>query len=949
MLNNYSFLQIIWLIVCFNSLLSRPLSAQSTETIDRLRNKAESLYAQGDYPKALTHYLDGYRLARRTDGVRAANLAVDISSIYHMRGEFRRGATLCHEGVTLLQRAATQPDSVWFKLNSSLGEMYKKLNDQDSCYLYFSRANALLQQHPELENRIPDYVIYHYNNQGMMYVRAGGYTEGLSYLTKALAIAEKKATSKEDIAILQNNLGELYEGLGLFKKALLLRKSALRNYPKKDFYKYQIYSGISWDALQHASYREGLFYATNAFILSKSIAEKTPTHSNLLAATLALNWIGKSYYLLGNYEQAVEYYKSALKRHNAILGNRGNVVAYSYLGLANAEKARGHLTKALLLCQSALIASHLDFHSNKLSSNPTPEQALSDQSLFESLVLKAELLSQRFNSTGRLADLHNAYLTYECALAVADAMRKSYNALDTKWFFATQVRPAYLRAFETAYSFYQHTHKADDQERAFSLLERAKAAALTDVTRELLIKPANVPADLLAQERALQRTITTLKLHDADTPPTKLTDAQIRLAQLQQRLENEFPAYYRAKYRPQSVQAAQVRATLDNQTAYLSYLLTPNALYVAVVTHEGLHISRRANSKALTTAVQTLRTALYTNPGLGNYIGAAAARTAYRWLIDPVAHQLAGKDRLIVSRDGDLHRLPFDVLETGQTTDDFLVKHHAISYVASASALLNRPGAGPDKQANSLLGLAPFTEPTNAKAITLSYLPASRSEVEGLPGEALTGRAATKRRFMRTYANYELLHLATHARANDAEPARSYIAFYPDGNPDKLYAEEIHNLSLTRTQLVVLSACETGNGKLQAGEGVMSLAQAFAYAGCPSVISTLWNAHDASTAYLSQRLYAHLQAGHPIDVALQRTRLDYFRSDLFPKLNHPHYWANFVLIGDRQPVYVPSPSITQLIGIALLILLLPGVLLLVRHRTRSRAAQTRLRQPASDQ
>ena len=136
-----------------------------------------------------------------------------------MKGDYRHGATICHEGVTLLRQARTQPDSVWFKLNSSLGEMYKKQNNQDSCYLYFSRANAILQQHPELESRIAEYVIYHYNNQGMMYVRNNAYTEGLGYLIKALSVTEKQDASQEDIALLQNNLGGLYERLGQFQKA----------------------------------------------------------------------------------------------------------------------------------------------------------------------------------------------------------------------------------------------------------------------------------------------------------------------------------------------------------------------------------------------------------------------------------------------------------------------------------------------------------------------------------------------------------------------------------------------------------------------------------------------------------------------------------------------------------------------------------------------------------
>lgn len=935
MVKIYKFALLLYLITLFTYLRPTILRAQSVETIDRLRNKAEKLYAEGNYSQALSNYLDSYHLARKLDNVRAANLTVDISSIYHMQGDYRRGASLCLEGVALLKQATTQPDSVWFKLNSSLGEMYKKLNKQDSCYLYFSRANNLLRRHPELESRIADYVIYHYNNQGMMYVREGGYTEGLSYLTKAISVAEKHTTSNEDIAILQNNLGELYEGLGQFEKALALRKSAARLYAKNDFYKYQIYSGVTWDALQSKSYKEAITYSKQALSLSRSLAKTNPTQANLLAETLILNHLGQYYYQLGEYDQASNHYNRSILLHQKYLIKKGKIIADSYVGLASVQQAKGNIESALQLSQQAILANQLQINSGHMTDKLTASDAISEKGLFEAITLKAGLLWRRFQQKKNRADAQLALNTYEQALATADALRKSYNALDTKWFFATQVQPTYIKAFETAWSLYTYTHLPADKEHAFSLLERSKAATLADVNRELLIKPANVPADLLTKERTLQRTITKQKLESTGTPSPALVDAQIQLAQLQQRFEKEFPNYYRAKYQPQNVSSARVQAALEDHTAYLSCLLVQDALYTAVVTQDGLAIVRKSGNLAtLRAALKTLDAALYTNPGLGNYTGTSSAIAGYRWLIEPIAHLLKNTDRLIISQDGDLHRLPFEVLETGRIVDDFLIKQYAISYVPSANALIQRVSKTEHESRNKLLGLAPFIEPVGAKTalLGLPYLPASQNEVEQLPGEPLLGKAATKARFMRSYVNYNILHFATHAYANNVEPARSFVAFYPDGSPDKLYAAEIYNLSLPVTSLVMLSACETGTGKLQPGEGVLSLAQAFAYAGCPSVVSTLWSANDESMAYLSQQLYTHLQAGLPIDVALQRTRIDYFKSALYPKLNHPHYWANLVLIGARKPVYDTPWFTMKTLGVIVGLLLCLGVALVIWQR-----------------
>jgi CHAT domain-containing protein len=146
-------------------------------------------------------------------------------------------------------------------------------------------------------------------------------------------------------------------------------------------------------------------------------------------------------------------------------------------------------------------------------------------------------------------------------------------------------------------------------------------------------------------------------------------------------------------------------------------------------------------------------------------------------------------------------------------------------------------------------------------------------------------------------------------------------AFYPDSADYKLFTNEIYNLSLQNTRLIVLSACEAGRGKLNRGEGVMSLARAFAYAGCPSVITTLWNAQDRSTAFLSERLHEHIKAGEPLDIALQNARIDYFNAPIGKELDHPYYWANFVLIGNYQPIVQQSywPWLLALAAIVLII------------------------------
>ena len=155
--------------------------------------------------------------------------------------------------------------------------------------------------------------------------------------------------------------------------------------------------------------------------------------------------------------------------------------------------------------------------------------------------------------------------------------------------------------------------------------------------------------------------------------------------------------------------------------------------------------------------------------------------------------------------------------------------------------------------------------------------------------------------FLKSVNRYNIIHLATHASVNNKEPSRSFIAFYPEDANYKLFAPEISNLNLDSARLVILSACETGSGQLVKGEGLMSLSRAFAYAGCPNIITSLWKAEDQTTAYLTSQLHHYLDKGYTKDMALQQAKNDLLTNEkIDPKFKSPVYWAHLVFIGEYE-------------------------------------------------
>jgi len=167
---------------------------------------------------------------------------------------------------------------------------------------------------------------------------------------------------------------------------------------------------------------------------------------------------------------------------------------------------------------------------------------------------------------------------------------------------------------------------------------------------------------------------------------------------------------------------------------------------------------------------------------------------------------------------------------------------------------------------------------------------------------------ATRGNFLRNAEKYGVLHLATHGFTDELNPLRSRLLFAESTEEEDpfVYASDLYNLQLT-AGLAVLSACQTGTGQWRRGEGVMSLARAFAFAGCPSLVMSMWNVSDKSTSELMVAFYEELQSGKNKDEALRMAKLRYLQN-VSPEYAKPVYWAGFVPIGEMDAI--PEAQLT---------------------------------------
>ncbi|WP_304197821.1 CHAT domain-containing tetratricopeptide repeat protein [Flavobacterium alvei] len=279
---------------------------------------------------------------------------------------------------------------------------------------------------------------------------------------------------------------------------------------------------------------------------------------------------------------------------------------------------------------------------------------------------------------------------------------------------------------------------------------------------------------------------------------------------------------------------------------------------------------------------------------------------------------------LIIVPDGILNFLPFEALITKEsTTTNFAQMHYLlndfkIAYNNSAGFYLNGKPISNDKK--SVLGIFPVFEKTNYE------LTFSKTEMQSIKsnfdGEFFENSNATFDNFRKNATNYSILHLSTHATSGDTETPAN-IKFY---DREILYSE-LYNLNIN-PDLVVLSACETGIGKLYKSEGAMSVARGFQFAGAQNLLFSLWKVNDYTTSVFMADFYKNIKNGSSYLDANHQAKLDFLNDKSISNAKKsPYYWSAFVYYGGIEAAEKPTHYYFYILGLLILI----GLFLVFKH------------------
>jgi CHAT domain-containing protein/tetratricopeptide (TPR) repeat protein len=645
--------------------------------------------------------------------------------------------------------------------------------------------------------------------------------------------------------------------------------------------------------------------AVKYYQITEQILEKINHQKELEGIYVNLHF---AYLKKGDFRNAKRYFhKANQKIYNVLFQSR------LYNNLAWSLAQQKSYKEAFLNYQKALSLLPINFQNKHSGNSPissTIKLIVEKDYLLYPIQDKADTWLDYYKATNTKSHLTNALKTYALADSMIDFMRYEHVGEGSKLFWRQKTRGMYERAIEASYL-------AGDTEAAFRFFEKSKAVLLSDKLNELGANQ-QLTENSAKRQRTLRDSIANLQNQLASLPANdaKRNGIQRRLEQFnddfeafRKQLESTNPAYYRYKYDNSTPTIADFQKSISANgsgaptVGFVSYFVGDSAIYAfcldqkARLVRLSLHPSDYQSLANEFLSLCADRSRL--NAHYPQY--RALAHRLYQLLWKPLGMTAS---RVIISQDGVF--LPFETLLVQPNQNDFLLKHHAISYTYSANFLAkNHTDLAPSLRQGdklfhrSFVGFAPETFQPSLRQASLKGSVAALEAVEEKFwwGKTLKNDEATKAQFMRYAPHSRVIQLFTHADADSTEAVEPRIYFHDAA----LRLSELTQADRFAAQLLVLSACKTGVGQNQRGEGVFSLARGFAALGIPSTITTLWSVEDQPTYELTKLFYHYLDQGLPKDEALQHAKLDWInQGDTADAL--PSQWAGMILVGDTAPL-----------------------------------------------
>ncbi len=918
---------------------------------------ATCFYCKNQFTQALNYYTEAQSLVQKTPEtattqILLARICHNLANCHFNLGKLEKAIQQYETALAIRQKVIAPNHPQMASSFMALGRCAYKVVERKKALLFYQKAlNIYLQNYG---NNHPQ-VAYAYGALGETYFTFYQYEEALNYYQKALNI-RSAVFGKEHPSVAYCYA---YMGLIAFKK---------RAYP------------------------EALNYFQKALAIRLKVFGEN--HSSVAYCYM---YMGRVCLMEQQHEQSLDYFQKALLVRQTLYASPHYEIAIIDDYIGRTYLAQQQHEKALQFFQQALHNLIPNYANKDVYDIPPTDKNLSFLRLYKILESKARVFEQLHQQDKtQLKNLLAAYANNDKLVALVNQTLQGYKTDASKLSWGEGMMFIYEDVIRLALELNQHPQISKTTSipltDIFTYIENSKAALLRSNLNETQAKiTANIPADLLAQEKDLKIELNHLdkSIVNLEAIGTKKEDAELlklqsnyfdakqAYDQLIQQFEDKYRAYYNIKYNATTVSITQLQSCLQANTTLIEYFVGDKNIFIFKINSNNFEM--KSLKKPRDFEEMLLAFDEFINKQNKGYY-CELGQELYEVLIAPLALNLeegntSKQQELIIIPDGMLARLPFEALlyksvSKKQEYKDlpYLLNHFSIRYHYSAtlwyeSKMVSRQQVGGKNIAPSFAGFAPVVydglvgeekesergsvSPYSGKrsvGLTIrgeryAALPFTEKEIEsikklfedkGLFATSFTRENANVKQFTQLLEKetFQFIHIAAHGVYNANQPDYSGILFSPSAedeaeekedlitiqenetannktkraneeNRSKQYEENILHISdtyhfnLRATDLVVLSCCESGIGKLAKGEGMIAMNRGFLYAGAKNVIYTLFKVYDEASCELSTQLFTAILAGEPYASALRKAKLQLIRAQNLA----PVYWAGYVLIG----------------------------------------------------
>ena len=831
-----------------------------------------------------------------------------------------------------------------------LFKKWKKTNERENLHkaILFTKESLSIKDSLQIKSsKSLDKTLY---NLGVFNSRIQEYFTAITYLIRLSETGQrnKKIVANSELSIAYKNIGDYHKALITIEKAIELCPNDSK-YDKKrvDFYllKADIYSSMG--------YKKNSSKIKSSLQKADSILQSV-SYNPIIQKSNLLQTEGNRLLKTEEYHKAIVKFSQSLKGLNPLdSSNRAtthNSLGLSFLKIKLLDSSKLHLQEATKYNRNYTPAYENlgDFYITKkefkkgllfyqkaiqYTFDPTKTYDYSDIIKEENLELipnkyytlnhliqKANGWMQYYDHDKNEEHLTQALKTFRIADKLVDVIRFESSEYKSKLYWREQASSLYMKAVEASFLL----KKPED---AYYFMEKNKAILLLeDITNEEAKENAKLPSKLASREYQLKQSIylSENKLNTLDNI-SKDSILKVKKEIYQHKRSYEvfvdslnisYPEYAINKQKVKVLPYSNfTRNFISDKEVVLQYILNEDQGY-GILHAKGKSIFfELLNPKELIRDIHIANHQVTTwfkdQDELRTYH--KIAHHIFNQLIPENVYSLIKEKNVTIIPDYALQQLSFETLITSKQEHTYLIKDTEIRYAYSMSYLDQNKNKNRNPELN-FLGVAPI----DFNIDNLNSLIHSKKEVTTISdivsGDILLKEKSLKDSVVNNFDKYNILHLSTHADVGTIK--NPWIAF----RDQKMTLQEIY-ASKNQSEMVVLSACKTSLGKVNKGEGVMSLARGFFYAGTNSVVSSLWSVNDKANQELMIDFYKNIDKGFTKSSALRNAKLHYINTHDGSELS-PFYWGSLILIGNNTPISLDQNSFKPYIAFILLILVI---------------------------